>query len=149
MEEGVSRIGVSLPKNLLDEFDSIIKNRGYSSRSEAIRDAIRSYIAEYKWLEREKGEIIGVVNVMYDHHFKGISDSLTSLQHDFYDIITTTLHIHLNKDTCLEMVLVKGDMDKIKRLVDRVSAIRGVTNVKLITAFRAVSYTHLTLPTKA
>jgi len=136
MEEGVSRIGVSLPKNLLEEFDSIIKNRGYSSRSEAIRDAIRSYIAEYKWLEREKGEIIGVINVMYDHHFKGISDSLISLQHKFHDIITTTLHIHLNEDTCLEMILVKGDMDEIKQLVDRVSAIRGVIGVKFITAFK-------------
>ncbi|RLI88864.1 MAG: nickel-responsive transcriptional regulator NikR, partial [Archaeoglobales archaeon] len=56
MEEGVTRIGVSLPKNLLNEFDSIIRTRGYSSRSEAIRDAIRNYIAEYKWLEREEGE---------------------------------------------------------------------------------------------
>lgn len=136
MDEGVSRIGVSLPKRLLDEFDSIIKTRGYSSRSEAIRDAIRSYIAEYKWLEREKGEIVGVINVMYDHHFKGISDSLTSLQHNFHEIITTTLHIHLNKDVCLEMILVKGDMEEIKKLVDNVSAIRGVTSVKLITAFR-------------
>ncbi len=136
MEEGVARIGVSLPKNLLDEFDSIIKTRGYSSRSEAIRDAIRSYIAEYKWLEREKGEIIGVVNVMYDHHFKGISDALTNLQHNFYKIITTTLHIHLNEDMCLEMILVRGDMEEIKKLVDKVSAVRGVTGVKFITAFK-------------
>ncbi|AEA46258.1 nickel-responsive transcriptional regulator NikR [Archaeoglobus veneficus] len=136
MEEGVTRIGVSLPKNLLDEFDSIIRTRGYSSRSEAIRDAIRNYIAEYKWLEKEEGEIVGVVTILYNHHYKGTSDAIISLQHDFGDVITTTLHIHLNEDSCLEMVIVKGDMAKIKRLVDKITTIKGVNNVKLITALK-------------
>ncbi len=136
MEEGITRIGVSLPKNLLDEFDSIIRTRGYSSRSEAIRDAIRGYIAEYKWLESEKGEIVGVLTIIYDHNLKGVSDAIINLQHDFGDVITSSMHIHLNRDQCLELVLVKGEMDKIKGLVDRISAIRGVLNVKLITALK-------------
>lgn len=136
MEEGVTRIGVSLPKNLLDEFDSIIKTRGYSSRSEAIRDAIRSYISEYKWMEKEEGEIIGVVNVIYDHHTKGVTDAIIELQHEFGEMISTTLHIHLDKDSCLEMILVKGEMQKIKKLVDKITALRGVMNVKLITALK-------------
>jgi CopG family nickel-responsive transcriptional regulator len=132
----VTRIGVSLPKNLLDEFDGIIKTRGYSSRSEAIRDAIRNYLAEYKWLEKEEGEIVGVVNVLYNHHFKGTSDAITSLQHEFGKVITTTLHIHLNEENCLEMAIVKGAMSNIKKLVDKIMTVRGVTNVKLITALR-------------
>jgi len=136
MEEGVTRIGVSLPKNLLDEFDNIIKTRGYSSRSEAIRDAIRSYIVEYKWLEKEEGEIVGVLTVLYNHHFKGTSDAIISLQHDFGDIITTTLHVHLSDENCLEMIIVKGDMVKIKKLVDKITTIKGVSNVKLITALK-------------
>ncbi len=136
MEEGVTRIGVSLPKNLLDEFDSIIETRGYSSRSEAIRDAIRSYISEYKWMEKEEGEIIGVVNVIYDHHMKGVTDALIDLQHEFGRIISTTLHVHLDKDSCLEMILVKGEMREIKKLVDKITALRGVMNVKLITALK-------------
>ncbi len=136
MEENITRIGVSLPKNLLDEFDSIIKTRGYSSRSEAIRDAIRNYIMEYKWLEKEEGEIVGVIYMVYNHTVKGVSDAIIDLQHEFLDVITTTLHIHLSKDYCLEMILVKGDMSKIRKLVDRAMAIRGVTNVKLITALK-------------
>jgi CopG family nickel-responsive transcriptional regulator len=136
MEEGVTRIGVSLPKNLLDEFDNIIKTRGYSSRSEAIRDAIRNYIAEYKWLEREEGEIVGVVTILYNHHYKGTSDAIISLQHDFGEIITSTMHIHLDDENCLEMVIVKGDMTRIKKLVDRITTIKGVNNVKLITALK-------------
>jgi CopG family nickel-responsive transcriptional regulator len=136
MEEGVTRIGVSLPKNLLDEFDSIIETRGYSSRSEAIRDAIRSYISEYKWMEKEEGEIIGVVNVIYDHHMRGVTDAIIDLQHEFGEIISTTLHIHLDKDSCLEMILVKGEMQKVRKLVNRITALRGVMNVKLITALK-------------
>ena len=136
MEENITRIGVSLPKNLLEEFDNIIRTRGYSSRSEAIRDAIRSYIMEYKWLEREEGEIVGVVYIIYDHTVKGVSDAIIDIQHEFLDVITTTLHIHLSKDYCLEMILVKGDMKKVKRLVDKAMTIKGVSNVKLITALK-------------
>ncbi len=138
MEEGITRIGVSLPKNLLDEFDRIISTRGYSSRSEAIRDAIRTYITEYRWLESEKGEVVGVLVVLYDHHVKGVSDLLIDLQHDFHEIITSSTHIHLNEDQCLEMILVKGKMERIKLLVDKISAARGVMNVKLISAVKKV-----------
>ncbi|WP_456468255.1 nickel-responsive transcriptional regulator NikR [Archaeoglobus sp.] len=136
MEEGITRIGVSLPKNLLDEFDRIISTRGYSSRSEAIRDAIRNYISEYRWLESEKGEVVGVMVVVYDHNVKGVSDIIIDLQHDYNDVVTSSTHIHLNKDQCLELILVKGKMDKIRGLVDRLSATRGVLNVKLITAVK-------------
>ncbi|RUM33683.1 MAG: nickel-responsive transcriptional regulator NikR [Archaeoglobus sp.] len=136
MENGVTRIGVSLPKNLLDEFDSIIRNRGYSSRSEAIRDAIRNYIAEYKWLEKEEGEIVGVITILYNHHYRGTSDAIISLQHEAVDLVVTTMHIHLDRDNCLEMVIVKGEMQRIKKLVDKITTIKGVNNVKLITAIR-------------
>jgi len=138
MEEGITRIGVSLPKNLLDEFDRIISTRGYSSRSEAIRDAIRTYIAEYRWLESEKGEVVGVLVVLYDHNVKGVSDLLINVQHDFHEIITSSTHIHLNEDQCLEIILVKGKMERIKLLVDKISATRGVLNVKLISAIKKV-----------
>ncbi len=136
MEDSITRIGVSLPKNLLDEFDSIIRSRGYSSRSEAIRDAIRMYINEFRWLERESGEVIGVVSVIYDHNYKGVTDTIISLQHDFNEIITTTMHIHLDEENCLEMITVRGDMSKIKKMVGRLNSLKGVTSVKLITAFR-------------
>ncbi len=139
MEEEIARIGVSLPKNLLEEFDKVIKERGYSSRSEAIRDAIRSYLAEYRWLERERGEIIGAVSVIYDHSIRGITDAITDLQHDFGDLISASVHLHLNENQCLELILVKGEMGEVKKLVDKISSLRGVLNVKLITASRSFS----------
>ncbi len=138
MEENITRIGVSLPKNLLDEFDRIIKHRGYSSRSEAIRDAIRGYIADYKWLESEKGDVIGVLVVVYDHHVRGVSDAIISLQHQFANIITSNMHVHLSEEQCLEIIVVKGNMDDIKKLVDKISATRGVLNHKMITAQKEI-----------
>ncbi|MCS7118589.1 MAG: nickel-responsive transcriptional regulator NikR [Archaeoglobaceae archaeon] len=138
MEEGITRIGVSLPKNLLEEFDAIIKVRGYSSRSEAIRDAIRGYISEYKWLESEKGEVIGVLVILYDHTIKGVSDALISIQHSFSDIISSDMHLHLREDQCLEVIVVKGNMEEIKNLVDKISATRGVLSHKMITAQKKI-----------
>ncbi len=132
----ITRLGVSLPKNLLDQFDSIITTRGYVSRSDAIRDAIRNYLLEYEWLEKEGGEIVGVINVMYNHHHKGTSDAIVSLQHDYGDVIVSTMHIHLNEDNCLEMIIVKGEMEGIKKLVDKITTTKGIDNVKLITAVK-------------
>ncbi|MFP3908466.1 MAG: nickel-responsive transcriptional regulator NikR [Halobacteriota archaeon] len=132
----ITRLGVSLPKNLLEQFDKTITSRGYASRSDAIRDAIRNYLLEYEWLEKEGGEIVGVINVMYNHHHKGTSDAIVSLQHDYGNVIVSTMHIHLNEDNCLEMVIVKGEMEGIKELVDRITTTKGIDNVKLITAVR-------------
>ncbi len=132
----ITRLGVSLPKNLLEQFDKTITSRGYASRSDAIRDAIRNYLLEYEWLEKEGGDIVGVINVMYNHHHKGTSDAIVSLQHDYGDVIVSTMHIHLNEDNCLEMVIVKGEMEGIKRLVDKITTTKGIDNVKLITAVK-------------
>lgn len=140
MEEEITRIGVSLPKNLLDDFDKVISERGYSSRSEAIRDAIRSYLAEYRWLEMEKGEIVGAISVIYDHSVRGVTDAITDFQHEFGSLITASVHLHLDENQCLELVLVRGDMSNIKKLLDKLTALRGVLNVKLITAARFREY---------
>ncbi|MDI9646818.1 MAG: nickel-responsive transcriptional regulator NikR [Archaeoglobales archaeon] len=140
MEEEITRIGVSLPKNLLDDFDKVISERGYSSRSEAIRDAIRSYLAEYRWLEMEKGDIVGAISVIYDHSVRGVTDAITDFQHEFGNLITASVHLHLDENQCLELVLVRGDMSNIKKLLDKLTALRGVLNVKLITAARFREY---------
>jgi len=132
-EEKLMRIGVSLPSNLLRRFDSIIKERGYSSRSEGIRDAIRNYIVEYEWMSGESGERVGVVTFIYDHERKGIDSELVDLQHHFIDVIRTSLHIHLDKSNCLEVVIVGGDAKRLKELTERIMSLKGVKHVKLTT----------------
>ena len=109
VDSELSRIGISLPKNLLDKFDEIINYRGYSSRSEGIRDAIRSYITYYKWMSDVKGERQGVITMIYDHDQRGLLATLTDIQHEFMEITQATLHSHVTHDRCLEIILIRGD----------------------------------------
>jgi len=129
----LSRIGISLPKNLLDKFDEIINYRGYSSRSEGIRDAIRSYITYYKWMSDVKGERQGVITMIYDHDQRGLLSTLTDIQHEFMGIIQATLHSHVTKDRCLEIILIRGDGADLKTLAERLMSQKGVESVKLTT----------------
>lgn len=129
----LSRIGISLPKNLLDTFDDIIHMRGYSSRSEGIRDAIRSYITYYQWMSDVKGERQGVITMVYDHEHRGLIQTLTEIQHEYMNEIQASLHSHVTHERCLEVILVRGDGAALKNIAERLMAQKGVESVKLTT----------------
>lgn len=132
-DSDLSRIGISLPQNLLDKFDGIIGLRGYSSRSEGIRDAIRSYITYYEWMSDVKGERQGVIMMVYDHDHRGLMQTITEIQHVHRDTIQSTLHAHVNDERCLEVILVRGDGVKLKEIAEKLMALKGVESVKLTT----------------
>ncbi|MDD3978110.1 nickel-responsive transcriptional regulator NikR [Methanomicrobium antiquum] len=132
-ESDLSRIGISLPKNLLDKFDEILNCRGYSSRSEGIRDAIRSYITYYQWMSDVQGERQGVITMVYDHEHRGLLQVLTDIQHDNLKIIQSSLHAHVSHEKCLEVILVRGDAGEIKKIAETLMAQKGVESVKLTT----------------
>ena len=129
----LSRIGISLPKHLLDQFDQIINYRGYSSRSEGIRDAIRSYLQYYKWMSDVKGERQGVITMIYDHDQRGLLVVLTDIQHEFKGIIQASLHAHVSESRCLEVILLRGEGTQLKSLAERLMSQKGVESVKLTT----------------
>ena len=133
LDSELSRIGISLPKHLLDQFDQIINYRGYSSRSEGIRDAIRSYIQYYKWMADVKGERQGVITMIYDHDQRGLLVVLTDIQHEFKGIIQASLHSHVTESRCLEVILLRGDGTQLKSLAERLMSQKGVQSVKLTT----------------
>jgi CopG family nickel-responsive transcriptional regulator len=133
LDSELSRIGISLPKHLLDQFDQIINYRGYSSRSEGIRDAIRSYIQYYKWMADVKGERQGVITMIYDHDQRGLLVVLTDIQHEFKGIIQASLHSHVTESRCLEVILLRGDGTQLKSLAERLMSQKGVESVKLTT----------------
>jgi CopG family nickel-responsive transcriptional regulator len=133
IDSELSRIGISLPKHLLDQFDQIINYRGYSSRSEGIRDAIRSYIQYYKWMADVKGERQGVITMIYDHDQRGLLVLLTDIQHEFKGIIQASLHSHVTEARCLEVILLRGDGTQLKSLAERLMSQKGVESVKLTT----------------
>jgi CopG family nickel-responsive transcriptional regulator len=133
MEQELMRIGVSLPEKLLTRFDGIILQRGYSSRSEGIRDAIRNYIVHYEWMSDVQGERVGVITLVYSHSQRGLVENLTEIQHDFGTIIQSSLHVHLDHDNCLEVVVLKGDGQDVKKAAESMMALKGVKHVKLTT----------------
>ena len=133
METELMRIGVSLPDNLLDKFDKIIEKRGYSSRSEGIRDAIRNYISHYEWMGEIKGQRVGTIAVVYDHTKRGLSNALADIQHRYSQLIKSSVHIHLDHDDCFEVIVLDGDGEEIKELAEAILALKGVKFSKLTT----------------
>ena len=127
----MDRISISLPTKLLGEFDEVISERGYASRSEAIRDAIRDYIIKHKWIHSLEGERAGTITIIYDHHASELMKKLTEIQHKNGDLIVATLHMHLDHDHCMEVVLVKGEAKRIRELTDKLTSQKGVKQVKL------------------
>jgi len=133
MEQDLTRIGISLPENLLNKFDEIIQQRGYSSRSEGIRDAIRNYIINFEWMSDVNGERVGVITILYNHAQRGLQDSLTEIQHDFGSIIKSSLHVHLDHDSCLEVVVLRAEGEEVRKAAERMMALKGAKHVKLTT----------------
>lgn len=133
MEQELMRIGVSLPEKLLNRFDEIILQRGYSSRSEGIRDAIRNYIVHYEWMSDVQGERVGVITLVYSHSQRGLVDNLTEIQHEFGTIIQSSLHVHLDHDNCLEVVVLRGEGQDVRKAAEKMMALKGVKHVKLTT----------------
>ena len=133
MDQDLMRVGISLPENLLNKFDEIILQRGYSSRSEGIRDAIRSYIVNFEWMSDVQGERVGVITIVCSHSQKGLENNLTEIQHDFGGLIQSSLHVHLDQDNCLEVVVLRGEGQDVRKAAERMMALKGVKHVKLTT----------------
>ncbi|MGQ9718246.1 MAG: nickel-responsive transcriptional regulator NikR [Nitrososphaerales archaeon] len=129
-KKGVSRISISLPPDLLDEFDSTIKQIGYD-RSKAIQVSIRNFLTENSLMRGAKGVIAGALVMIYDHEVKGLEESLTDAQHVHSETIGSSMHIHLDERNCLEIIAVKGEANSIQSLAGELMSKRGVKQVKL------------------
>ncbi|GAB4270216.1 MAG: nickel-responsive transcriptional regulator NikR [Deferrisomatales bacterium] len=126
------RFGISMDARLLGRFDDMIARKGYVNRSEAIRDLIRNALVEDQW-SRGDEETVGTVTLVYDHHTRDLSDKLTEQQHSNHDSIVSALHVHLDVHNCLEVVVLKGQAAKVKRLADELLGTKGVKHGKLVT----------------
>ncbi|MGO9613102.1 MAG: nickel-responsive transcriptional regulator NikR [Dissulfurispiraceae bacterium] len=126
----IIRFGVSLDNVLLERFDSLIDKKGYSNRSEAIRDLIRDALVTEEW-ETATADTVGTITIVYSHNKRELTDTLTDLQHDYYDSIISSLHIHLDEHNCLEVIVVRGRANDIKIIADRLIGTKGVKHGKL------------------
>jgi len=123
------RFGVSIDGDLLDEFDRQINEKGYTNRSEALRDLIRDHMVEEEWEKDE--ETVGTITIVYDHHTRELSENLTHLQHSFEGEIKSVLHVHLDHNNCLEVLVVQGHASLLQGFADHLVGTRGVKHGKL------------------
>ena len=118
------RFGVSLEKKLLDQFDASIRRKGYTNRSEALRDLVRADLVVREW---DKGEdVVGVIMLVFDHHHRELQNKITDLQHRHLSAIISTQHVHLDYNNCLEVIILKGKAGQVRRLADLLQAQRGI-----------------------
>ncbi|MBU1159505.1 MAG: nickel-responsive transcriptional regulator NikR [Candidatus Thermoplasmatota archaeon] len=128
------RISLSIESDLIKEFDAIADDLGHPTRSKAVGEAMREFVAKKKWDMAGKGVVPGVILVTYDHHSRGVNNALTELQHDYPDVVNATMHVHLSKHTCLEVIAFKGEADRVRSLARTLQSQKGVLDLKLISA---------------
>lgn len=120
----LTRFGVSLEKDLLDKFDEHIKKQSYETRSKAISDLIKEHIEAD--IIQSDGVLAGAVTFLYSHHNKDLVSKLLEVQHETHNLIVSMQHIHLDHDTCLEILAVRGESSQVRELFYKIKALKGV-----------------------
>ncbi|MGH7252110.1 MAG: nickel-responsive transcriptional regulator NikR [Nitrospiraceae bacterium] len=123
------RFGISLDHHLLDDFDRLIERKNYTNRSEALRDLIRDNLVGQEWDENK--ETVGTITIVYDHHVHDLTEKLTDIQHRFHRLVLSAMHVHLDHDHCVEVLVVRGKGGAIKKVADTLIGTKGVKHGKL------------------
>jgi len=123
-------VSVTIPNELLRKFDEFMKTRGYYSRSEAFRDAIRSLMAEAELAKMETGNVAATIMITCDYARKDVDLKMTELRHEFDDVVIENVHRHIGEKYCLEIFIAEGNSNRILDLVGRVRGMRGIQQVK-------------------
>lgn len=135
MPDSVARFTISIPPELLVRFDEVSAKKGYASRSEAVRDALRDHLVAHEWSSESGGaEVVGTITLVYEHDARRLSEELTGRQHQSRERILSTLHLHLDERNCLEVLVVRGPGPELARLADALISLRGVKFGRLVCA---------------
>lgn len=126
-------INISLPDEMIEKLNGMIKEMHYASRSEIVRDSLRSFFSEVEWASRLTGISLAVVTMTFNVERRGVFEEISRLQHRYEDIISTTLHNHMC-GSCLEVILTRGDITRIRELAEKLKAIRGIELVRVTVA---------------
>jgi CopG family transcriptional regulator, nickel-responsive regulator len=127
----LSRIGIALDSDLLKHFDRSIEKRGYTNRSEAFRDLIRNQLVSEQTATPD-APVVGSITLIYDHHAHGVTEKLTELQHEHHRLVVSTSHAHLDHDSCLEVLIVRGKSAQVESLANRLIGLKGVQHGRLV-----------------
>ena len=125
------RFGVSIEKELLDNFDKLVSERSYSTRSESIRDLIRDALIEQKIEADSQTIVLGSLTLVYDHHASNLLQEMANIQHHHHDLILSVMHLHVSHDDCLEVLALNGKVSQISELSNNLISLKGVKNGNL------------------
>jgi CopG family transcriptional regulator, nickel-responsive regulator len=140
----MERITMAIDEGLAREFDALIARRGYSSRSEAMRDLLRREVEESRVRSEPGALCVASLSYVYNHHVRDLAQRLAGSQHEHHDLVVATMHVHLDHEHCLESVALKGPTASVRSFADGVRAERGVTHghVNLITVEASGKHSH-------
>jgi len=127
----IIRFGVSIDQDLLENYDRLIAERGYATRSEALRDLIRDTLIQHKIETESEIQALGSLTLVYDHHARNLSQEMGNFQHEFHEIILSVMHLHVSHDDCLEIIALRGIVSEIVALANGLLSLKGVKNGKL------------------
>jgi CopG family nickel-responsive transcriptional regulator len=130
-----------MDEDLLQKFDHLIEQKGYTNRSEAVRDIVRDTLVEES-VKTSDGMVYGALVFIYDHHKRELEKSLSNLQHDYYENIISTSHVHVDHDHCMEVVLLKGKAVILKAIAEKLLSFKGVEHGKLTLTMALKSHHH-------
>ncbi len=125
------RFGVSIDQDLLENFDRLNSERGYATRSEALRDLIREALIQQKIESDSSTKVLGSLTLVYDHHARNLAQEMGAIQHDFHENILSVMHLHVSHDDCMEIIAVSGIVSEIVNLSNRLLSLKGIKNGKL------------------
>jgi CopG family nickel-responsive transcriptional regulator len=126
----LARFSVSLPESLLDELDAMVKRRGYASRSQAVAALARDGLVEYA-AQLGTASVAGTISLVYDHRKTGLQARLAAIQHKYYLLVVTSMHVHLEHHHYMEVLLVQGPAEQLQTLANELVTVRGVKQGKL------------------
>jgi len=131
----IERIGISLEDDLLTQFDRLTDQKGYVTRSEAIRDLIRDALVQREWAEGGGGEErVAVVTLVYDHDSSSLAQKLAHIQHENHKAVVSALHVHMDEHNCLEVLVLRGRARDVVRMGEGLVSTKGVKYGKLVPA---------------
>jgi CopG family nickel-responsive transcriptional regulator len=140
----MERFTISLDENLATAFDELIKERGYANRSEAVRDILRTHLQQSAEKRDVRGSCVANLSYVYNHHERDLAERLTSIQHAHHDLTVSTLHAHLDHDQCIETVVLKGPVKRVREFAEAIIAERGVRHgsLNLVVVELGPAHTH-------
>lgn len=126
----IKRFGVSLEEEMLEKLDKLVSSKKIPNRSQAIRFLINNHEVADKWQKNK--EVAGAIVMVYDHHKKDVQTKSQGIQHDYHDLILSVQHVHLNHNSCLETIAVKGKSQKLIELADRLKGLKGMKHLRFV-----------------